>query len=98
MNGALKKLEEKIGELTCELSKEDNQERMSDELGDVLFTCVNIARHLKIDPDTALRHANNKFKYRFQRLEKAVKQENKFINKMDIKELESYWQQAKILD
>lgn len=65
------------------------------ELGDVLFTCVNLARHLKIDPEGALRRANNKFVQRFEHMESNLEQSAAQIQDLDLGELDRLWRQAK---
>jgi len=92
---------DKIGEETAELRAEMEgaaaPERLADELGDVFFACVNLARHLKLDPETALRGANAKFDRRFRRVEALIAAQNAggSNKKLSIDELEALWQQAK---
>jgi len=92
---------DKIGEETAELRAEMEgaaaPERLADELGDVFFACVNLARHLKLDPETALRGANAKFDRRFRRVEALIAAQNAggSNKKLSIDELETLWQQAK---
>ena len=70
--------------------------RQLDELGDVLFTIVNIARFLKISPEEAMIHANQKFKSRFSFVEKSVKERRGNFADYTLDELEIFWQQAKV--
>ena len=65
----LAKLGEEIGEVRAEFAAGADKARLTDEIGDVLFVCVNLARHARIDPSTALRGANAKFERRFRRME-----------------------------
>ncbi|WP_246128466.1 nucleoside triphosphate pyrophosphohydrolase [Pleionea sediminis] len=95
IDGVWQKLEEEILELKDEVEKSDNQERIEDELGDVLFSVVNLTRHLKSDSETALRRATNKFEKRFRILEKLVNEDKQEIDKLSIDSLEYYWQKAK---
>jgi XTP/dITP diphosphohydrolase/ATP diphosphatase len=69
--GIFEKLQEEIAELKAELKKpaEAEQSRVEEELGDLLFTVVNLARHLKADAESALREANAKFRARFRAME-----------------------------
>ena len=85
----LNKLEEEIAELKEEISS-DNKDKIKDELGDVLFTCVNLARKLKIDPEIALRHANDKFEKRFRAMENIVD-----VKVSSLKEMDEAWNNVK---
>jgi ATP diphosphatase len=80
----------KIDEELDELDRESAQERQKDELGDLLFAVVNLSRHLKIDPEEALRQANRKFERRFRHIEKAPGFEG-----MSLEEKEDLWRSAK---
>ncbi|MDH2431928.1 nucleoside triphosphate pyrophosphohydrolase [Pokkaliibacter sp. MBI-7] len=72
-----------------------DQDAMEDELGDVLFSCVNLARHLKIDPDKALRRANNKFERRFRRVEQLAEAGQINMQGSSLEVLDQLWDQAK---
>ncbi len=88
----------KIAEELAELSAAEcsgKPEEVADELGDLLFSVVNLARHLKVDAEQALTDANRKFERRFRKLEDAAKKENLDISQLDIDALEARWQQAK---
>jgi ATP diphosphatase len=88
----------KIGEELAELSAAEcdgSQQHMADELGDVLFSVVNLARHLKIDPEQALVQANRKFEKRFRLMETEVNESGRRFTDMDIESLEASWQSAK---
>jgi ATP diphosphatase len=80
----------KIDEELSELDRETSRERQEDELGDILFAVVNLARHLKIDPEEALRKANRKFEKRFRTIEKAPG-----FEAMSLNEKEALWKGAK---
>jgi tetrapyrrole methylase family protein/MazG family protein len=67
------------------------------ELGDVLFTAVNLARWFKIDPEDALRKTNNKFVNRFDTMQEILKKKNKKMKDCTIEELETLWQEAKLI-
>ncbi len=69
--GLFEKLAEEIAELRVEVAGQ-RAEAMEEELGDLLFTAVNLARHLRVDPESALRRANSKFRARFAAMEQAV--------------------------
>ena len=82
----------KIAEELAELDAAANPAERASELGDLLFSVVNYARHLGIDPETALREATQRFEQRFRKVEELA---DKPLNDMDINELEALWQQAK---
>lgn len=88
------KLQEEIGELREAMSR-DNQADVEEEYGDLLFVIANLARHLKLDPETALRKGNAKFTRRFQALEAFAKAEKPDINAFTLDEYEVFWQRAK---
>ncbi len=88
------KLDEEISELKAAVA-ENIPEHMSDELGDVLFMTVNLARRLKIDPDAALSSVCEKFKARFALMEKFAAEEGKSISDYSLDELDKFWDRAK---
>jgi uncharacterized protein YabN with tetrapyrrole methylase and pyrophosphatase domain len=71
------------------------KQRMQDEIGDLLFTVVNLARFLDVDPELALRHTNRKFRRRFGHVEAALRAEGREVGATPLEELERRWQQAK---
>ncbi|MCK4705070.1 MAG: nucleoside triphosphate pyrophosphohydrolase, partial [Gammaproteobacteria bacterium] len=89
------KLNEEIAELKQEVGLEDNHDRIMDEMGDVLFSCVNLSRHLNVGAEQALRQGNKKFIGRFQQLERLIAEEGRAIGECSLDELEAYWQKAK---
>lgn len=72
-----------------------NQSRIKDELGDVLFVGTNLARQLKIDPELAIRHANEKFESRFRAVEKAAKKHQPNSTQFDLEFLDKLWNEVK---
>ena len=74
---------------------EDLQARLEDEVGDLFFVLVNIARYLSLDPESALRKTNRKFKRRFQWMEDRLHESGRSADQASMEELESLWQQAK---
>jgi MazG family protein len=74
---------------------EDLKARLEDEVGDMLFVLVNIARYLSLDPESALRKTNRKFKHRFQWLEQALRASGRKLEDVTLDELEALWQQSK---
>jgi ATP diphosphatase len=91
---------DKLREETVEIEAEIGQavplpDRVEDEIGDLLFTVANLARHLKVDPDQALRRTNAKFIRRFSAIERAVAQSGRKLGEASLDEMEALWQQAK---
>ena len=74
---------------------EDLQVRLEDEVGDLFFVLVNIARYLSLDPESALRKTNRKFKRRFQWMEARLQESGRSADQTPMEDLESLWQQAK---
>ena len=73
----------------------DLRERLEDEVGDLFFVLVNIARYLSLDPESALRKTNRKFKRRFQWMEESLRASGRAPQQASMDELETLWQQAK---
>lgn len=69
--------------------------KIEEEIGDLLFSLVNLARFLRIDPETALRKTNRKFEKRFKRLEKLAQQKGKNLKDMTLSEMDSLWEEIK---
>jgi tetrapyrrole methylase family protein/MazG family protein len=89
--GVFEKLEEEIGELRQAQTPEDQAE----ELGDLIFALVNLARWLGVDPETALRETNQKFLQRFKRIEEAASEQGVELSDMSLSEMDSIWEQSK---
>ena len=89
------KIDEEIAELRAELAANGTAERLEDEAGDLLFAVVNLARHLKIDPEVALRKATSKFETRFRRVEERLDAAGKSPGGATLDEMEQEWQRAK---
>jgi ATP diphosphatase len=95
------KLKEEIGELEEELAREDgdrNRAKIEEEFGDLLFVVANVARHLKIDPESALRAANAKFVRRFRHIEKRLAADGRKPEQSDLEEMDRLWDEAKLKD
>ena len=88
------KVQEELAEFKAEVAKND-QAKMTEEFGDVLFALINYARFLDINPETALEKTNKKFIKRFQYLEEKAKKEGKDLKNMSLNEMEAYWNEAK---
>jgi nucleoside triphosphate diphosphatase len=85
------KVDEELQEVRDEIETGADQTRLADEIGDVLFAVTNLARHLKIDPEQALRGASRKFERRFRTMEA----QNKPLDKLSLDKLEREWQRVK---
>ncbi len=94
IQGPITKLEEEIEEVKDAIAS-GTQEQIKDEIGDLLFCAVNIARHMKIDPDAALRHANRKFIRRFKGMEALCNTEQQVFKNLSLEEMEEYWLRVK---
>ena len=89
------KIREELEELEAEIDGGSGKERLRDETGDLLFACVNLARHLGIDAEIALRDGNAKFERRFRAVENGLEQAGKSLQDADLAEMESHWVAAK---
>ena len=89
------KLHEEIDEVRAEFAAGAGTERLADEIGDVLFVCVNLARHAKVDVSQALRHANAKFERRFRRMEVFAADDGTCLAALDLGAQDAYWVRAK---
>ncbi|OAD91898.1 nucleoside triphosphate pyrophosphohydrolase [Aequorivita soesokkakensis] len=89
------KLQEELGELQHEVN-ENNQEKIEAEFGDVLFSMINYARFLKVNPENALERTNKKFIKRFQYLEGKAMEMNKSLKDMTLAEMDVFWNEAKL--
>ncbi len=95
-HAVIAKLREEIGEVEAELAEaERDPGRLQDEVGDILFAAVNLARHLDVDPDAALRGTNEKFRRRFGHIEARLAAEGRSPAEADLDEMESLWREAK---
>ncbi|NKK65810.1 nucleoside triphosphate pyrophosphohydrolase [Rhizobium leguminosarum] len=93
----LDKIEEEIGELRSAL-REGDQAKVSDELGDLIFAVVNIGRHVKADPEQALRGTNTKFRRRFSHIEHVLEAEGETLEDATLERMEEIWQAAKAIE
>ncbi|MFM8721356.1 MAG: nucleoside triphosphate pyrophosphohydrolase, partial [Acidimicrobiaceae bacterium] len=94
-NGASDKIAEELGELRKAVETKQDASEIALELGDVLFSVVNLSRHLGVDAETALRSAADKFRSRFQRVVALAEQRNLDLTKCSITQLDELWEIAK---
>ncbi|MFQ6371210.1 nucleoside triphosphate pyrophosphohydrolase [Shewanella sp. YIC-542] len=90
------KVEEELGEVMEEAQQSPaNAERLQEEVGDLLFAVVNLARHVGVNPEEALRQANHKFERRFRGVEQRVQQSGKPFSEHSLASLDQFWEQVK---
>ena len=89
------KVKEEFSELHLEIKRTDNQEKIEKEFGDVLFSMINYARFIGVDPETALERTNKKFISRFNYLEQEVKKNKLDLMKMTLEEMDLIWDKSK---
>ncbi len=92
------KLQEEIDELTYVMEHNGNHDEKLEEVGDILFSCVNIARKLGVDPEEAVRFCNRKFEQRLQYVQRELDMQRMNIQDASFQELNELWDQAKILE
>src|SRR5690606_39051512 len=91
------KVREELGEV-LEAMSENDAEAVGEEIGDLLFVVTNLARHLKVDPERALRAANSKFERRFRYIEQALREAGRALDDCALEELDALWGEAKKLE
>ncbi|MDZ4381496.1 MAG: nucleoside triphosphate pyrophosphohydrolase [Parvibaculum sp.] len=89
------KLNEEMLELSAEVAKGGDPDRLEDEMGDLLFVYANLARHMKVDPEAALRRANAKFRRRFGRIEEKLAERALTPEQSTLEEMDALWNEAK---
>lgn len=94
VSGVMDKLKEEVAELEIEV-EQNKGDRIEMEYGDVLFTMVNIARFLKIHPETALKSATRRFEERFKRMERIIAEKGETVGALSQKELDAVWEGIK---
>ena len=94
-SGLRRKLDEELGEFEATLAQAEGPARQHDELGDLLFVIANWARHLKLDPEAALRGTNEKFQRRFAHVEHLAAAAGNQLASLDVEAWERLWQEAK---
>jgi ATP diphosphatase len=88
------KVREELDEV-LEAMADNDSEGIQEEIGDLLFVVVNLARHLKVDPENALRAANGKFERRFRFIEQALRDSARPIEDCSLEEMDALWGEAK---
>ena len=92
----IQKVEEELQEVRDEVSKQpQNPQAIEEEIGDLLFASVNVARHLKLNPEEALRKANLKFERRFRQVEQSILASGRQLEQVSLAEMDLIWDQVK---
>ncbi len=94
LDGVIDKIDEEMAELKEAVNLKD-KDKIEEEVGDLLFSIVNLCRFLKVDPETALRKTNRKFEERFKKLEMIAEGKNKSLKEMTLSEMDLLWDQIK---
>lgn len=94
-NQVFEKVKEEFDELHQEVEKQDNKERIEEEFGDLMFSMINYARFIDVNPEDALERTNKKFIKRFQYIEQKAKEIDKQLSEMSLREMDEYWNEAK---
>ena len=89
------KIKEEVGELEEAINLHQSDTRIEEEMGDVLFSVINLCRHVGVDADVALQKSNSKFERRFRLLESLVQEEGEEITSLEERELDLHWQRVK---
>jgi len=98
-HAVIAKMREEIDEFESELkSQEQSPDRLEDELGDILFAVANLARHVAVEPEAALRRANAKFVRRFRHIETELRRAERRPADASLEEMEALWTEAKALE
>lgn len=95
IEGPIAKVKEELAEVKAELDEGDNRNRLEAEIGDLLFACVNLARHAHIDPESSLCLANGTFERRYRAMEKMLAAEKQQMSELDLEAMEQLWDRAK---
>lgn len=102
VGGVIEKIREELAEVTLEIQRADGQKTINntateEELGDLLFSVINLCRYLKAEPSLALRRTNSKFIQRFKYMEKQMKETGREMKPENLTVMDTYWNQAKIM-
>jgi len=89
------KVHEELDEVREELLQGGDHARIEEEMGDLLFACTNLARHLNVEPESALRKAGRKFERRFEHMESFAHQQDKVLTDLSLEEWETLWERVK---
>ena len=96
LQSVFEKLEEELTELKSCINEDEGQTRIEEELGDILFVCINLCRKLNVNPDAALNQTNMKFLKRFKYIEQKLSDLGKTPDQSTLDEMDALWNQSKI--
>ena len=91
----IEKIKEEFNEVKEEIKKLDNDKKIKNEIGDLMFSVINLARFIGIDPEESLERTNIKFINRFNEMERKVQIDRKNLKDMSLKEMDRYWEKSK---
>jgi len=97
IDGVIAKIHEELDEVAAELDDRD-QNKLQEEIGDLLFAITNLARHLNIDPQQAIQQCNQKFLRRFRYIETQIFKQQKTLKTASLDELDALWDEAKTIE
>lgn len=95
VDGPLAKLDEELAEIREAIAARASESKLQDEVGDVLFSVANLCRHLKVDPEAAIRAANVKFERRFRYVEQQLRRQGRTPGEATLEEMDVFWDEAK---
>jgi ATP diphosphatase len=95
VQGPLAKLDEELGEIREAIAAGADEAKVVDEIGDVLFSVANLCRHINVDPEAAVRAANEKFERRFRYVEQQLRQSGRTPGDAALEEMDVFWDEAK---
>jgi MazG family protein len=96
ISGVFHKIWEELEEVTAEIEDGSDHDRLEEEIGDLLFACVNLARHAGVDAEAGLRKSNSKFIDRFQAIERKLAAGGRTLKEADLEEMDALWEQVKL--
>ncbi len=94
---ALDKIAEELQEVRAALGEPDERDHITEEMGDLMFCCINLARHCGIDAELALDKTNDKFVRRFNYIEASLQKQHKRLHEVSLEELDALWNEAKLI-
>ncbi|BAW80295.1 tetrapyrrole methylase/MazG family protein [Candidatus Nitrosoglobus terrae] len=93
IESVFEKIAEELEEVRAEFSSPN---KLQEEIGDLIFACINLARHTGVDPETAIHSCNNRFEQRFRYIEQTLHQQGSSLKEASLEEMNKLWEQAKL--